>query len=289
MSYSRLDSSKEWAILTSISDKCIFNNCDGSGLNHLKHLKTGEEVFQKCGCREEELRKKQLIEVSKIPPKFVNVKIGDFEISEEIYGEDEEELAKALTAKLMTINFVRFFDKIKDKRGFYLYSETKGSGKTRLACSLANVLHDKYNLSVLFTTSDDMLNSVRGTFEQSDKKTSKYTTKELSDLYQNVDVLIVDDLGTEKSSEWVVEFLTSLFNKRLNNNAITLVTSNYKLNHLDFEYSKLKENHHDTERIVERLDAMVIQVELPAVNVRRQESLKQTIEYRDLLYTPLNE
>jgi DNA replication protein DnaC len=45
----------------------------------------------------------------------------------------------------------------------------------------------------------------------------------------NVDLLILDDLGTEMSTRWVLEQLFILLNERLTRNKTTIITSNLDL------------------------------------------------------------
>lgn len=262
------------------SDECPYNNCDGSGLNHIRDTETNQEFMAICKCFKEKKRERELHEISKIPSEFVGATINSFEV-ENFYGDDVDSLEKAMSAKLVAGNFVQHFDKMKEQgTGLYLFSSEKGSGKTRLACSIANALNKLYDVTVHFTTTVDLLDNIRYTFDND----SKYSTAEVTNMYRNVEVLILDDIGLEKVNDWVVEKFTAILNERMNNKKITIFTSNYKIEELNFEVittgnSKRGNVDHKTARIISRL--MVLPVELPNVNIRKrnlEEEKKKVLE-----------
>lgn len=279
-----MDSSKTWATLNPISDKCIYNKCDGTGLNHIKNLNTGEEFFQKCSCREDIKYATELQMNASIPEKFVHATINSFNTTSEYYKNDSESFTLARSAKLMTVNYVNHFEKFKNEgKGLYFYSATKGSGKTRLACSVANALYKQYGVSIHFTTTVDLLDNIRNTFD----KDSSMSSEKLNKMYREVDVLILDDIGVEKVTEWVIERFTALLSARQDNRKITIFTSNLLINELNFKVFKsnnTQDQDHHTERILSRIENNVIKVGLPEVNIRNEEDEKIKDNLMDLLF-----
>lgn len=55
---------------------------------------------------------------------------------------------------------------------------------------------------------------------------------EIIKLYEKVDLLIIDDLGKEKPSEWGLEKLFTIINSRYENNLPVIITTNYNQNSL---------------------------------------------------------
>ena len=112
------------------------------------------------------------------------------------------------------------------------YTGIAGSGKTVAAASV--LLHDiecsktvaKYRdhtRSVSFVTCQDMLDDIRRGFDSKENVVEKY---------RNWDLLIVDDFGTEKLTDWVFSTLYGIIDYRFNNFKKTIYTSNYSLSQL---------------------------------------------------------
>lgn len=108
------------------------------------------------------------------------------------------------------------------------------TGKTHLAAAIANKLieNDKTVLMERLTTLLDMI-----------KETFRDTTKsenELIELYSNVDMIIIDDLGTEKISSWALEKLYTIIQNRFENGLPIIITTRFDKNGLisRFNYSK---------------------------------------------------
>ena len=88
---------------------------------------------------------------------------------------------------------------------------TYGVGKTYLASCIANETIKNKN-TVVFGTLIQLLDYIKDTY-----KDSAVSDKEYLNLYSSVDLLIIDDLGKEKPTEWVLEKLFLIVNNRYNN------------------------------------------------------------------------
>lgn len=108
----------------------------------------------------------------------------------------------------------------------FLYGEP-GTGKTFLAALVAQE-YIKQGRTLLFIDVPKLLNQLRASFA----KGSEDTIESKMELLEKVDVLILDDIGTENLTEWAVERLYLVINERYNNERQTLITSNYTLNEL---------------------------------------------------------
>lgn len=97
-----------------------------------------------------------------------------------------------------------------------------GSGKTHLACAVANALLDAEK-PVLMATFGDLMQEVKSTYA----KDSKLSEKQIIDKYRQAPMLIIDDLGKEKPTEWSASILFAILNNRYSDMKPTIITSNF--------------------------------------------------------------
>jgi DNA replication protein DnaC len=106
-----------------------------------------------------------------------------------------------------------------------------GSGKTFLACCIANALLEK-GCSVLFLVVPDLLDYLRSTYD-SNRGPGEVTEQEILDTACKVPLLILDDLGAHNYTEWVRNKLYSILNFRLNHFLPVVITTNINLEDLE--------------------------------------------------------
>lgn len=126
---------------------------------------------------------------------------------------------------------------------------TYGVGKTYLASCIANETIKNKN-TVVFGTLIQLLDYIKDTY-----KDSAVSDKEYLNLYSSVDLLIIDDLGKEKPTEWVLEKLFLIVNNRYNNYLPIVITTNYNRNQLR-ERLCVNKNYSMVDSIISRLYEM---------------------------------
>lgn len=99
----------------------------------------------------------------------------------------------------------------------YLYGPP-GAGKSHLAAAIANNCAVN-GIPVAYASTPDLLAFVRRGMEDNSAD-ARFVA------LQSVELLILDDLGSEKSSEWTVETLFRLVDERSKHNRATVITSN---------------------------------------------------------------
>lgn len=133
-----------------------------------------------------------------------------------------------------------------------------GIGKTTLAiCSMIHHMeqyfttakHFSKDKTFWFETTTEMIQKLRQSF-----KLSHQEEVELLDKYKNVDFLILDDFGVEKSTDWAYSVLYLIVNHRYEEDKITIFTSNMNL-------EQLAEKNND-ERITRRINDWCRKIEL---------------------------
>lgn len=96
-----------------------------------------------------------------------------------------------------------------------------GTGKTHLACAIANNLLDRnYPVKVINVTK--MIYQMKEDFKV--------------DQYVKVPILLIDDLGKETGTQWVCEMLYMIFNERYENMKPTIITTENGLDDIRKNY-----------------------------------------------------
>lgn len=164
-------------------------------------------------------------------------------------------------------NYVRRFDEIMrskdDMKGLMLYGPV-GTGKSYLAACIANALMAK-RVPVLYT---------------SIIKLTGWSSDDLSDLMDKMRrarLLILDDLGAERGTDFKLEQVFAVIDSRLNSNKPLIVTTNMTLEQMvgsgDLRYS----------RIWERVRTMCYPILMRGANWRQDRSDKAKAEFMRIL------
>lgn len=213
----------------------------------------GNEYVIPCECRALMIMQSKL-EFADIPPKFRSYTVESFDLSlyQSPKAREMAEMAKTLCA-----NYVRSFREIQTEakgKGLYLYSQAKGSGKTRMAASIANEIIKKYMISVKFATAIQILDEIKMSWHRTDNDGGE---QEFLQEIIRVPVLVIDDVGVERSTAWADEKFYSIINGRMNQNQVTIYTSNRKMEDLTFD-----------DRLISRIIGMALPVPFPEESVR---------------------
>ena len=155
-----------------------------------------------------------------------------------------------------------------DKRNKGLYiSGDLGVGKTYLCIGLANSLV-KENKKVAYVKVSNFISDMKGYIGTN----SDLLKKNIENL-KMADYLFLDDLGSEAVSEFVRDdILFTILDYRLENNLMTIITSNLNFEDLlkHYQYDrKEKSNISKAKRLVERIDILTDKYTLVGKNMRR--------------------
>lgn len=99
-----------------------------------------------------------------------------------------------------------------------------GTGKSHLLSAIGHARLQGGD-TVAYAQATDLLDRLRATY---DHREGHETTSEVLDLYHGVKVLLLDDLGAEKDTEWSRGVLTSLVDDRYRHRRLLVVTTNLK-------------------------------------------------------------
>ncbi len=141
--------------------------------------------------------------------------------------------ARFLRAKLEEISskLKKYAEKFEKKnQGIYLLGPV-GCGKTHSVYAIAiNLIIRGFDVKIYKLPR--LLNSIRSSFSKKETKNNFEHNITTIEEISNVDVLIIDDIGVERPTEWVLEQLYNIIDTRYENMKTTIFTSNYDLNDL---------------------------------------------------------
>ena len=98
-----------------------------------------------------------------------------------------------------------------------------GVGKTHLAVAVLKAVIQQTGARGLFYDTRDLLRVIRSTYDPAIRTTEVEVLRPVL----TADLLVLDDLGAEKTSEWVDETMNLIVNTRYSERRTTLFTSNY--------------------------------------------------------------
>ena len=192
----------------------------------------------------------KIIKNSKMSNRNLNYKFENFEVNsnnKKVYQslkEYSEKLANSV-----------------ERKGLILVGNN-GVGKTHLACSIANELI-KNGIPIIYGTLINLLAELKNTYDVD----NNISEMEIIKLYEKVDLLIIDDLGKEKPSEWGLEKLFTIINSRYENNLPVIITTNYNQNSLA-ERLSLNSEIETAKSIISRLYEMCYLVKINDIDHR---------------------
>ncbi len=173
-----------------------------------------------CECGMEE-RAEKVIERARIPKRYEHCDFESFSTDLEggktYTAEHTQSLAQA---KLVTQKFVENYP-ISSEKGLLLMGPA-GTGKTHLAVAAVKELIQRGH-GGLFCDYRELLKEIQASYNPA----SNTTEMGILEPIRNVEILVLDDLGASRPSDWVRDIVEIVLNARYNRNLTTLITTNY--------------------------------------------------------------
>jgi DNA replication protein DnaC len=186
--------------------------CGGTGWKIVE--RAGLSGATRCGCSEATFARVNK-ESSGIPPNYEHASLDNFQIPQ-----DNPIARSGLGTVLMQVrSFVREFPTA-DRQGLLLVGDA-GTGKTHLAVAALRALMDKGHEGVFFDY-QNLLERIRSSYD----RTSGATDREAYHSALDAELLLLDDLGAHRVTDWVEDTVTSIITYRCNNRKPLIATTN---------------------------------------------------------------
>lgn len=180
------------------------------------------------------------------------------------FANDDKQNVKVTNAML---RYVENFADMKSKgKGLLLYG-TVGTGKTFAACEVANALIDK-GYSALVTSFSRLTNTIQGMYDGK---------QEYIDGLNNFDLLVIDDLGTERKSEYMQEMVYNIIDSRYRSGLPMIITTNLTIDEIT------KPENIGNSRIYDRVIERCFPIEVSGNSRRRKAVRADYEEIKELL------
>lgn len=196
-------------------DSSACSKCGGSGWIILE--RDGISGAERCECAKT-ARPQRVEEQSGIPPLYQNVDLDSFNTSG--FMPDEEKVVRKLLWDLKT--YVREYPP-SDRPGL-LFTGAPGTGKTYLAVAVFRAAIRKMAGGVFFDY-QTLLDQIRSGYD----KQSGATDKEAYRTALESELLLLDDLGAHRVTDFTQDVVTALLTHRCNNRMPTILTTNWPL------------------------------------------------------------
>ena len=186
--------------------------CDGTGWKIVE--RAGLSGAEPCVCASA-TRDRVNKEASGIPPNYEAASLDNFQMPQ-----DNPTARNGLGTVLMQVrSFVREFPAA-DHAGLLLVGDT-GTGKTHLAVATLKALIDKGHQGVFFDY-QNLLDRIRAGYDSASGASDREAYRSALDS----EVLLLDDLGSHRVTEWVEDTVTSIITYRCNHKKPLIATTN---------------------------------------------------------------
>ena len=187
--------------------------CSGTGFEIL--TRDGREFAQACGCRRSATAPGSPLGSSRIPPRYEHCSLESFEPG-------NPSLSAALEKAMA---FCQGYPHLGADEGLgLLFSGDNGVGKTHLAVAVLRELIVGHAARGQFWDFHELIREIKSSYDPETKTTELQVLEPVVDM----DVLLLDDLGAWKMTDWMNDTLFYILNSRYMAKRPTIITTNYQ-------------------------------------------------------------
>ncbi len=198
------------SLVTTPTEICSI--CGGTGWKTVERGKEREAV--RCDCRVKG-RAERLLAAARIPPRYEHCDLANFQ-----YDPDDKNQKSIRDARWLAGRFVEEYPA--NKTGL-LFVGSVGVGKTHLAIGIIKDLIHEKGIHCHFCDYRELLKSIQNSYNSSVQATEMEILRPIFDA----EVLVLDELGAVRTTEWVFDTVNYILNSRYNDSKTTIITTNF--------------------------------------------------------------
>jgi len=174
-----------------------------------------ERRVARCDCQLRS-RAQSLLTAARIPRRYEHCELTNYDTD---FPNAHASLAEA---HFVASNFAKKCDPRGDK-GLLIIGSI-GTGKTHLAVGIIKELILNRGICCLFYDYRELLKEIQNSYNSAVQTTELDVLRPVFDT----DVLVLDELGAVKPTEWVWDTVSLILNTRYNDNRTTIITTNFE-------------------------------------------------------------
>jgi DNA replication protein DnaC len=211
--------SKRPSVIKAPADVCPL--CDGTGWKTVTAAPTSpsgrsnDRRVTRCDCQLR-ARAQTLLTGARIPKRYEHCELTSF--TTDFPGAHGSLALAHLTAS----RFAEEYDP-RDGTGLLIIGKI-GTGKTHLAVGIIKELILNKGISCLFYDYRELLKQIQNSYNATVQTTELDVLRPVFDT----DILVLDELGAVKPTEWVWDTVSLILNTRYNDNRTTIITTNFE-------------------------------------------------------------